>query len=490
MPVNSVHPEYRKYACRWDLVRSIIENDAKHWIRVVDKADPERSLQYKEDAILTNFTALTKSGLVGLAFRRDPEVNLPTELDYFHNDANGEGFNLFQLTQKIVGDVLQSGRHGILVDYPPTESPLSKRALNDSGNTATFKTYCAEAIINWNTVTIRNKRKLSLIVLKEDADSISEDGFSWVQKIRYRVLRLNENLNYVQEVWEARPKKDFIKDEYILTSSNIPTKANGQLWDEIPFVFIGSENNNADIDHIPLYDLATVNRGHYRNSADYEESIHICGQPTVFLATSMSKEVFDEFNPNGIKLGVRSGHNLGENGRAELLQANANQLVAQAMLEKIEQALAIGARLIAPPGGRETAEAARMRFASQNSALSIVVTNISIGLEQALTWASMFMMKEEVSDDAITFKLTTQFYDETADPNLLNAMQMLLDRGILAKSDLREYGRRTSIIQQNRTDEDIDAEAEMADPLGGGLISDNTKRPPQASNSITEASGE
>ncbi len=158
------------------------------------------------------------------------------------------------------------------------------------------------------------------------------------------------------------------------------------------------------------------------------------------------------------------------------------------MKEKLEQALALGARLIAPPGGRETAEAAKMRFASQNSSLAIVVTNISLAVEQGLRWAQMFMSKELPVEDSIVFQLTTEFYDETADPNLLNAMQMLLDRGVIAVSDMRAYGRKTGFIEEERTDEIIEAEAEVADPLGG-LLSGNKGRPTKTPNTTTETSG-
>jgi len=68
MPVNSLHPDYENVAKRWDLVRSIVANSAKHLLRTVDPNDITRSNQYKDDAILTNFTRLTKDGLTGLVF--------------------------------------------------------------------------------------------------------------------------------------------------------------------------------------------------------------------------------------------------------------------------------------------------------------------------------------------------------------------------------------------------------------------------------------
>jgi len=455
MPVNSTHPDYCKYSSRWDLVRSIVENDAMHWIRNIDEKDTKQALQYRQEAILTNFTALTKSGLVGLVYRRDPDVDLPDALSYLLDNANGEDFGLLQLGQQIVGEVLQSGRYGLLIDYPESVVPLSLKEQQVSGNAAMFKTYCAASVINWHNQVIGNKNVLSLVVLKENVDQLGADGFLWVKRVQYRVLRLNADLEYVQEIYNQ---------ELEFVSGYKPLDAKGLPWNEIPFIFVGAQNNNTDVDNIPLYDLAVLNRGHYRNSADYEESIYICGQPSLFISTEMSKETFDDFNPGGVRLGVRSGHNLGPNGKADLLQANPNQLVATAMKEKMVEALLIGARLIAPPGGRETAEAARMRYASQNSALYIVVNNISKAVQICLQWALKFMSKDSYKCE---FKLNDQFYDETADPNMLNAMQMLLDRGVISKNDVRYYGRKTGFILEDKTDDEIEEEAGQIEPPTG-----------------------
>lgn len=57
-------------------------------------------------------------------------------------------------------------------------------------------------------------------------------------------------------------------------------------------------------------------------------------------------------NPNGVNYGSRAGLTVASGGNATLLQANANQMIGEMMKDKLVQAAAIGARLIAPPGGR------------------------------------------------------------------------------------------------------------------------------------------
>lgn len=452
MPVNAQHPEYRKYKCRWDLVRSVVKNDAMHFIRTVDVSDMTRSNQYKQDAILTNFTSLTKSGLTGLVFRKKPKISLPNELLYLLNDCTGENISLLQFSQKVVGEVLETGRYGVLVDYPPSPDVRSVEYDMAANNKAKFKAYSAESIINWKCAYINNRYQSVLIVLCEIIDDLDDDGFEWCQKVQYRVLRLNEQNNYEQYVYN----EDGEIIEYY-----VPTKADGSYWDEIPFACIGSENNDLKIDNIPLYDLAVLNLGHYRNSADYEESIFITGQPTLFLKGDGSLEEFKSVYPAGIKFGSRAGYYLGLNGGADLIQANPNQLADVAMKRKEEQALAIGARLIAPPGGRETAEAARIRFSSQNSALYLLTTNISIGLTQCLVWAEQFMSD---SSAPVSFVLNDQFYDDSADPNLIISAIQMMDKGVIAKDDLRDYARRTGMVDDLRTNAMIEADSEVMDP--------------------------
>ena len=87
--------------------------------------------------------------------------------------------------------------------------------------------------------------------------------------------------------------------------------------------------------------LPKVNIAHYRNSADFEESCFLTGQPTLFITHSLSMEQWTEYNPGGIKLGSRAGHVLGDTGSATLLQADANSLVGDAMIKKESQMVAI-----------------------------------------------------------------------------------------------------------------------------------------------------
>lgn len=452
MSVSSQHPQYAKHAPRWERVRAVIDSDVKQFIKTIDINDPARDVQYRDDAILTNFTLRTRNALLGSVFRQSAEVDLPTELEYLLQDATGDMLTLEQLCQAVTADVLEVGRVGLLVDYPASQEGLTEAQVEAQALSARIKPYKAESIINWSVEQVGSIAKVSMIVLQENIMELAEDGFTWEDTVQYRVLKLIDGV-YTQIV---------MNEEQEILSVAEPRGVDNSTFDTIPFVFIGSENNDPDVDHAPLYDMSNINIGHLKNSADYEESVHITGQPTLMMSSAFSADDFAEANPNGVKIGARAGHNLGEGGNAQLLQAAPNQLADEAMKRKEQQAIMTGARLIMPQSGVETAEAARIRNSAENSVLSIVVNNVEDGIRQALRFCSMFMGGNV---EEMVYKLNKQFYDHKIDPQELMAQVQLWDRQIIATQDLRASVRRAGIVDAERTDEDIEEDLGEADPL-------------------------
>jgi len=452
MPVNSTHPQYAHHSERWERVRSVIDSEVQKFIKTIDVNDSARDKQYRDDAILTNFTLRTRNALVGSVFRLPATVDLPRELEYLVPDATGDMLTLEQLAQTITSDVIEVGRAGFLVDYPTAVEGLTEAEVEELALSARIKPYKAETIINWSVKQIGSIAKVDMIVLLEASQELGEDGFTWEAAVQYRVLRLVEGV-YTQIV---------MNDEDEIISAVQPRRNDGTTFDTIPFVFIGSENNDPQVDSAPLYDMSNINIGHYKNSADYEESVHITGQPTLFMSSAFSADDFAEANPNGVKIGARRGHNVGEGGSAMLLQAAPNQLADEAMKRKEQQAVMTGARLIMPQSGVETAEAAMLRASSESSVLNIIVNNVEAGLVKALEISTQFMGG---NPEEIEYKLNREFFDNRMDPQELMAQIQTLDRQIISTKDLRANMRRAGLIAADRTDEDIDEDLGDMDPL-------------------------
>lgn len=469
MSIDTRHPDYKMHLEKWSLVDSVINNSASKFIRQVDRNDKVRNNQYRSGAILTNFTALTKEGLQGLVFRREPDIDLPTSLEYLKKDATGDSRGLEQISREVLGKILDNGRAGILVDFPRNEGSIS---IRDTENLkAKLIPYNAKHIINWETQKIGSEEVLKWVVLHEPTlQHPADDPFDWEEVDKYRLLELDERGIYRQAVYSVNTDSNGVVYGEKLDQI-YPTDINGNNLNRIPFCFVGAADNNTSCDKAPLYDLAILNIGHYRNSADYEESVFVVGQPSLFVFTDIDKETFQDYNPSGINFGARSGHVFDAAGNATLLQANPNQLAEQAMNSKMKQAAFIGARLISEPGGRETAEAARLRYSSQNSALHVVVKNVDLAIMKALEYCTWYMGGKP---EEISFKLNRIFYDESADPNLIAQAIMLYDRGLISREEIRDDLKQKNLIEVDKTIEELDEELANTDPFANIVPLDAT----------------
>ena len=454
MPVSTKHPQYELYRPVWDKTRDAVRGsvqikDKKHvYLPVPDPETADERLgentlryrQYIRRAVFANYTGRTKNALVGAAFRKAPTYELPEGLEYLIDDATGDGLGIEQLAKDELSNLLETGRTLLLVDFPQAEAGMSAEDIQRLAIRASIIPYTCEQVVNWKTETVGGRKLVTMIVLAENYKT-ADDEFEHDSEVQYRVLRLRED-GYTQQLY---------REEMPFTDEIYPRKADGSTWDVIPAIFVGSKNNDSTIDDAPLADIADVNIAHYRNSADYEESCFITGQPTLFITHSLNMEEWYEYNPEGIKLGARAGHVLGESGSATLLQPNANNLVLEAMKAKEGQMVAIGARIITDRGNNETAEGARIRFASENSVLGDIVGNLSAALEQCLLWCGEFMG----AGDDVEFAINREFYDKSVDPQLIMSMVTLMDRQIISDQDIFDRLKSAGIIDGARTLDDV-----------------------------------
>jgi len=464
MPVSMKHPQYELYRPVWDKTRDAVRGsvqikEKKHvYLPVPDPETADERLgentlryrQYIRRAVFANYTGRTKNALVGAAFRKAPVYELPEMLEYLIDDATGDGLGIEQLAKDELSNLLETGRSFLLVDFPQAEAGMSAEDIQRLAIRASIIPYTCEQVVNWRTDVVGGRKLVTMIVLAENYKT-ADDEFGHDSEVQYRVLRLRQD-GYTQQVY--REDEPFTEEIY-------PRKADGSSWDVIPAVFVGSKNNDSTVDDAPLADIADVNIAHYRNSADYEESCFITGQPTLFLTHSLNMEEFFEYNPEGIKLGSRAGHVLGESGNATLLQPNANQLVLEAMRAKEGQMVALGARIITDRGSNETAEGARIRFASENSVLGDIVGNLSAALQQCVEWCGEFMG----TGDDVAFEINREFYDKSVDPQLIMSMVTLMDRQIISDQDIFNRLKSAGIIDGARTLDQVREEMGDLPPL-------------------------
>ncbi len=361
---------------------------------------------YKLRAIFYNVAQRTLDGLVGEVFLRDPAVKVPPQLDAVIKDANGDGSSLAQTAKTALDSVMSKGRGGFFVDYPVTSGPVTVAQQNSGNIRPTIVFYKPTDIINWRKIKRGGKWILSLVVVREEYDAQLDDGFTTQTRLRWRALQLVNNI-YVQTLYQPQ-------ETQTIQTFNIKD-GKGNPLPEIPFTFVGSKNNGPDINPAPMLALCNLNLGHYRNSADYEESVFMLGQPTA-VATGLTKQWVDEVLHGEVRVGARGGIPLPVGADLKIVQVEPNTLAKEAMDSKEKQMQALGAKLVEIERSvQQTATEAEINSSAETSVLQSCAGNVEAAIKWALEWCGIFVGVINFADDAtvrgsqITYEINSDF---------------------------------------------------------------------------------
>lgn len=471
---------------RWSIVRDVVSGDnalrTDIYLPTLNVSDTSvenigRNKAYRSRAVWYPATQFTLEGLVGLAFHRDPVTELPTELEYLLKDCDGLGVSLYQQSQAVLSNNLAVGRHGLFVDW--------SEALGHP----VVKAYHAESIINWRYDIVDGKATLCMVVLEEEAEE--EDGEWGIAVVKqWREITVNDAGNVQVRLW--REDTGTTKTKQLVSLGTVKNAATGEerviealelrsrgaVLTEIPFAFIGANNNDASIDPSPLYGLAQLNLAHFRNSADYEDSVFFCGQvqPWISGLTEQWRDFMQNpfvLDANGERrytgqkmyIGSRSPLLLPQGASFGMAQAQPNSLAKEAMEHKEAQMVAVGARMIEATKVNKTATGENNDREATTSVLSLCVSNVSEGYQKAIGFCARYLdMKEQ--DFADAFKIQQDFVQLQANPQLMAELTKSWQSGLLAKNDVRDFFRRLGLIATERSNEDIDKDVEEEEPLG------------------------
>jgi len=468
--VTYQRPEVDRHYPDWEKVNDVVSGERavkekqKTYLPKPNPTDlsaenTTRYEQYVDRAVFFNATGRTLDGLIGIAFGKGPEVDVPASMEFVRTDVDGAGGGIANQSHRVLEEILKVGRCGMLVDHPQATGAISKAQQLQGNIHATITTYSAESIINWRTDARQN---LVLIVLHEDVyepDNYAINEVEQWRELAMGTLSTEENgaTRYVVRLWRLDEKKEpYIHEEFV------PTDASGKPWSYIPFAFVGAVDNNTDIDKSPLLDLACLNIAHYRNSADYEESAYFVGQPT-FAFAGLDDQWMKDYWKDGVYVGSRAAIPLPPNGSATMLAAPPNILAGEAMRNKETQMVALGARLLTHGEAIKTAEQSRTETAAAHSVLSLAVSNMVSAYNTVLEWVAMFTSG---STGTISYDIDTNFASITADPNYINAVVAAWQSGALPKYDMFAAWRNVGLVPDDKSNEDIEDEL---DAEGGGL---------------------
>lgn len=464
-------PQYKEYKDIWDQIDDCVKGSK--WVKdkgetylpkpnAADKsqANQLRYAAYVMRALFMNATGRTLDTMVGMVSSKPAMIDLPPSLEYLNEDSDGNGLSLNQHANGTVEQVSAKGRNGLLVDFPQTDEAVTLLD-RQNGTRAYIVSYTAQNIINWRTRKFGAVNKISLIVLREQNETLNTFYASELNDT-YRVLWLDEDGYYNQAVMNLVTSDKTKKLEVIPETESQPRDANGNRFTEIPFVFVGSKNNDYRIDDAPLYDISEVNLAHYRDSADNKESSFLVGQPTLFLYTSKSEEELAQCNNGcGIQFGSRAANVLEPDDKVELVQAEPNNLPKENMKDEEEQMAQLGARLISP-SKQQTAEAARINYGAETSTLSTIVQNVNDAYRDCIRWCEQFNTGNQ--DIEFTFALNSEFFHEKVNPQEITALMAAVQSGQLPQQDFLSMMIKSGYISEDREIEDIIDDLETQEP--------------------------
>lgn len=451
------HPDYVYYKPDWQLLRDSVAGERRIkekgslYLSPIDSdANPDGASKYRafvERAVYTNMTARTLAGLVGKVFKRPVKIkNIKDSTRELFNNVTIDGWSANLFAKAVVKEILEVGRVGIMVDMP------------EGGGSPYFTYYLAENILNWKEIVVNGRRKIVYVLLREIVESTLEytgvnsridpkthTSYRFL-KSQYRVLRLNEFGEYIQEVYKSLPstnsgynqKLDFVK-------SLTPTK-NGKPLDYIPFVIIGPQSVSPGIQKSPLLDIANLNIAHYRTSAHLEHGRFYTALPVYYVPVNQSQpDAETEYTvgpgrvwevPLDTKPGILEFYGT---GLASLVKS---------LEEKSSAIERLGGSLTGGAGASQSAEVHSAQQSGETSILLNVTDSATSGLTRAtrylLDWAGLESEAKEV-----LFEINQEFKLGNLDARELRSIALLYKEGILPISDVHRVLQQSSYVNEN-----------------------------------------
>lgn len=398
---DAQHPKYAKFLQLWEKCRDCyygeesVKGENQKYLPFLSMQEANEYNNYKNRAIFLNVMRRTIHGLVGAALRKTPIIKVPARMESYLEDIDLHGMTFMELTQKLLTDLLVTGRVCVVVDR--------------QDNSRCYATcYSAESNINWrysNNVPI-------MAVFAEEID-ISEDGFQHELSKQFRVYDFDEDGNLrVRVALESPPEEgqdlsgDDDKFSFEIIHETYPSFRGEGLRDLPVFVMNSSGLGMDNLAPPPLIDLANISLSHYRTSADLENGRHFTSLPQAWISGADK----DDF-VGGLHIGGNTAWIFpNEATRLGYLEFSGQGLgsLENALREKEAMMAVVGARLLETKKGVESAEASRIRQNIETSVLSHIAVTLQNGLRKVLKYMAQW---EGLNENEVHLELNMDFVD-------------------------------------------------------------------------------
>lgn len=392
---------------------------------------------YVHRAKFPDMTGNTLRGLVGVATREDPEVELPAAIAYLEELATVDGEDLASLYEYCVSELLQVARHALVLDIRDDSTFFIAR-------------YASETIINWKVSVINGRRMLSYIEF--ETISVDDEGGEQKCSLVYRLER-DENEHLVCMTYHFT--------DGVLDKEPAAVIYKGTTLDFLPVVVLGVEDNTPEPDAIPLLGISDCALDIYRHSADLNNAHFMTCNPTlVFIGVDADDAPITIGSTIAICLPSAESD-------AKYVQTDANGLdhVKDYIQDVFGEAMQYGASLIGPTKrAAESAEALSLRQSASGATLITIVARAGAGIEQILNMAATLVG----SSGEAEFTPNYEFAEVTLSAQEILALMNLWMNGGISRDTLLTNLSRAGRLGDKTPDEEaglIDDEGVLT---GGG----------------------
>lgn len=460
---DNKHSGYEAFAEKWFKTRCAVEGQSavhkageKFLPRLTNQTDNDYNA-YKLRATYFNATGRTLDGLVGMVFRKEMKKDFPTALEPLVDDLDMAGNSLDMVAMRTLGDIIQVGRAGILVEYPQVNEAPTSQADVVRMNLRPYTTYYpAESILDWRVERINNVMQPVMIKLAETYE-IRKNEFEFIVKEQIRALLLSGGM-YIQRIYRKNAKGQWVQE-----GGDIIPLMRGNPIPFIPFWAFGAKENSLTLQDPPILDLADINLAHYRINADYERGCHFAGLPTPILAGF----VFDE--NASVSLGSTTALVTPDaSAKWGFLEFTGQGLTSlkDNLKEKQAQMAALGSRILAPEKtGVESEGAMLIRHSGENSVLSAITELASENFEQILT----FMGEWQGVIGSVEIDFNKDFLPVPMSAQQLDSLMKAWQAGGIPQEELFHALKRGEVIRNEVTYDEYltGVETDMETSIGG-----------------------
>lgn len=471
MPQNSRHPSYLFYQPQWQRCHDAmagtdaVKGAGEVYLPRPSGMAPRDYQAYKARPAWFGASARVQQGLKGLIFREPPEITIPARLAEDIKDVTRTGIGLETFSDHAVGQHLETGRIGILIDLPQEEQTANLVRPQ-------WRLYRAGQIINWwQGRTATGGVGYVRVVLEEEVDSLDpvypHDTYRHADLLQWRELVIEDGV-YIVRLWR-RPSGS--STEFVLVDEHVPLRR-GTPLDFLPFDVQNADTSDAILSPPPLLDVVDINLSHYRTSADYEHELHMTSLSTLWITGW-------DYTEKDISVGGLTALIIPE-AEARVGYAEVTGHGLQAKLDKLKadeaRMAVLGARLLEPQQRIvEAAETHQLRQNAETSIMEAYADAVSGLLTKALRWHAWWAgVTEKQNDETISLTLNTDFLPTKVDAQTLTALVSAWQAGALTQEDLYENLRQGSLLAPGVLFEEWQAKlaeqgalALLAGPLAG-----------------------